>query len=279
MMAMIQIGTSGYSFEDWKGTFYPLDIKGGEMLEFYARHFKIVEINSTYYGIPRPEVFERMAEKTPSDFKFTVKANSGMTHDRKNNESVFDQFEAAIQPLVEADKFKGVLAQFPWSFKNTQENRKYLKDCRDHLANYPLIVEFRHISWISEPLFGFLREMGISYCAVDEPNLPGLVPPETPATGDMGYVRFHGRNKGTWWGGDASQRYNYLYTEQELKEWTPKINQLAASTQETYILFNNCHAGYAAKNAKMMQSILQPDLFKSAEQEDDKKEQSEASDS
>lgn len=276
MMAMIQIGTSGYSFEDWKGTFYPLDIKSGEMLNFYARHFKIVEINSTYYGIPRPEVFGRMVEKTPSDFKFTVKANSGMTHDRKNNESVFDQFEAAIQPLVEANKFKGVLAQFPWSFKNTQENRKYLKDCKDRLANYPLIVEFRHISWISEPLFGFLREMGISYCAVDEPNLPGLVPPETAATGDMGYVRFHGRNKKTWWGGDASQRYNYLYTEQELKEWTPKINQLAASTQETYILFNNCHAGYAAKNAQMMQSILQPDLFKPAEQEDDKKEQSEA---
>jgi uncharacterized protein YecE (DUF72 family) len=270
---MIHIGTSGYSFQDWKGTFYPIKITSGEMLNFYAQHFKVVEINSTYYAIPQPHVFERMVEKTPPDFQFTVKANSAMTHERTDNKSVFDQFEAAIQPLVEADKFKGVLAQFPWSFKNTQDNRRYLRLCRERLANYPLIVEFRHISWISEPLFGFLRELGISYCAVDEPNLPGLVPPRVEATTDLGYVRFHGRNAKTWWGGDASERYNYLYTEQQLKEWTPKIKQLSASTQETYVLFNNCHAGYAARNAKTMQSILQPDLFKSPEQQNSEEQE------
>lgn len=262
---MIRIGTSGYSFEDWKGSFYPDDIKSSEMLSFYAQHFKVVEINSTYYGIPKPDAFKRMAEKTPSDFQFTVKANSGMTHERGDNQSIFDQFEAAIQPLIEAEKFKGVLAQFPWSFRNTEGNRKYLNSLKERLADYPLIVEFRHISWISEPIFGFLRELGISYCAVDEPRLPGLVPPEVAATtADLGYVRFHGRNAKTWWEGDSSERYNYLYTEQQLKEWAPKIKQLAASTQETYVLFNNCHAGYAAKNAKTMQDILQPDLIKSS---------------
>ena len=130
-MAMIHIGTSGYSFKDWKGEFYPVDIKNSEMLDFYARHFKVVEINSTYYAIPKPATFERMVEKTPPDFGFTVKAHSGMTHDRKDNKSVFDQFEEAVQPLIEAKKLKGILAQFPWSFKNVEENRKYLKLCRD----------------------------------------------------------------------------------------------------------------------------------------------------
>ncbi len=264
---MIHIGTSGYSFKDWKGPFYPVKITSSEMLSFYARHFKLVEINSTYYAIPRVEVFERMAENTPPDFQFMVKANSGMTHERSDNQSIFDRFEDAIQPLVEAGKFKGILAQFPWSFKNTEENRQYLKLCKERLAEYPLIVEFRHISWILEPLFGFLRDMGISYCAVDEPNLPGLVPPKTAATTDLGYVRFHGRNAEMWWGGDAAQRYNYLYTEQELKEWVPKIKQLAASTQEIYVLFNNCHAGYAAKNAKTMQNMLQPDMFESPDKQ------------
>ena len=268
---MIRIGTSGYSFKDWKGEFYPVDIKSNEMLEFYARHFKVVEINSTYYAIPKPATFERMAENTPPDFGFMVKAYSGMTHERTDNKSVFDQFEEAIQPLVEAQKFKGVLAQFPWSFKNVEENRKYLKMFRDRLAKYPLIVEFRHISWTSEPMFSFLRELGISYCAVDEPNLPGLVPPNVEATSNLGYVRFHGRNAKTWWGGDSAQRYNYLYTEQELQEWSPKIKQLAASTDETYVFFNNCHAGFAAKNAKTMEGILQPDMFESPEQENDEK--------
>jgi uncharacterized protein YecE (DUF72 family) len=172
---------------------------------------------------------------------------------------------------VEASKLKGILAQFPWSFKNNEENRKYLKLCKDRLSKYPLIVEFRHLSWISEPIFGFLKDLGVSYCAVDEPNLPGLVPPKVSATADLGYVRFHGRNAETWWGGDSAQRYNYLYTEQELKEWVPKIKELAASTKETLVLFNNCHTGFAAKNAKTMQNILQPDMFQSSEKEDGEK--------
>jgi len=264
---MIHIGTSGYSFKDWKGPFYPIKIANEDMLEFYSRHFKVVEINATYYAIPKPGTFERMAGRTPADFQFTVKANGGMTHERVDNQSVFDEFKKAIKPLVEADKLKGILAQFPWSFKNSEENRRYLRSYRDRLAEYPLIVEFRHASWILEPTFGFLQNLGMSYCAVDEPNLPGLVPPEVAATSVLGYVRFHGRNKEAWWGGDSAQRYNYLYSEQELQEWVPKIKQLAASTQETYVLFNNCHVGHAAKNAKTMQDMLQPDLFKSPEEQ------------
>lgn len=260
-MGIIYIGTSGYSFQDWRGAFYPENIKSSEMLSFYAQHFKVVEINSTYYAIPRPRIFEEMVKRTPQDFQFTVKAHSGMTHERTDNKSVFDQFEAAIQPLVEADRFKGILAQFPWSFRNTQENRSYLSLCKERLSEYPLIVEFRHRSWITKPTFDFLRGLDVSYCAVDEPDLPGLIPPKVEATTNIGYVRFHGRNKETWWEGDSAQRYNYLYTEQELKDWIPKIKQLADSTQETFIFFNNCHAGFAARNAKMMQGMIESDLF------------------
>jgi uncharacterized protein YecE (DUF72 family) len=260
-MAIIYIGTSGYSFKDWVGNFYPENIKSGEMLNFYAQHFKIVEINATYYAIPNPQTFERMLGNTPSDFQFTVKANGKMTHEKTDNKSVFDQFEEAIQPLVEANKLKGILAQFPGSFRNTQENRAYLSQFGDTLSKYPLIAEFRHISWDKEPTFDFLRNLGISYCSVDEPELPGLMPPTVVATTKLGYVRFHGRNKEAWFGGDSSERYNYFYSDNELTDWIPKIKHLSNVTDEVLIFFNNCHAGHAAKNALKMQDMLQSDLF------------------
>ena len=268
-MAIIYIGTSGYSFKDWVGNFYPENIKSGEMLSFYAQYFKIVEINSTYYAIPKPQSFEKMLEKTPDDFQFTVKANGKMTHEKSESKSVFDQFEEAIQPLVQANKMKGILAQFPGSFRNTQENRAYLSKFRDILSEYPLIAEFRHNSWDKEPTFDFLKNLGIAYCSVDEPDLPGLVPSKAIATTDLGYVRFHGRNKEAWYGGNSSERYNYLYSDQELKDWIPKIKHLSETTNELLIFFNNCHVGHATRNALKMQDMLQSDLFKT--NPDDKK--------
>jgi uncharacterized protein YecE (DUF72 family) len=261
-MAIIYIGTSGYSFKDWVGNFYPENIKSGEMLSFYAQYFKIVEINSTYYVIPKPQSFEKMLSNVPPDFQFTVKANGGMTHEKPESVSVFDRFEEAIQPLVEANKMKGILAQFPPSFKNTQENRVYLNRFKDTLSEYPLIVEFRHSSWDKEPAFDFLKNLGIAYCSVDEPDLPGLMPSKAIATTNLGYIRFHGRNKKAWYGGDSSERYNYLYSDQELRCWIPKIKHISDNTEELLIFFNNCHAGHATRNALKMQDMLQSDLFK-----------------
>jgi uncharacterized protein YecE (DUF72 family) len=260
-MAIIYIGTSGYSFKDWVGNFYPEKTKSGEMLSFYAQHFKIVEINATYYAIPKPSLFEGMIGRTPPDFQFVVKANQGMTHERTDNRSVFDQFEDSIRPLVDANRLKGVLLQFPGAFRNTQENRAYLDKCKEIMPKYPVIAEFRHSSWISEPTFDFLRQIDMSFCSVDEPDLPGLLPPMAVATNRLGYVRFHGRNKETWWGGDSAQRYNYLYSDQELVDWVPKIKHLSEATDELYLFFNNCHVGHAAKNALKMQDMLQPDLL------------------
>lgn len=254
---MILIGTSGYSFKDWKGAFYPDDIKDSEMLNFYARHFDIVEINSTYYRIPEPSMSERMVEKTPEPFEFIVKANQAMTHDRKDNAAVFDKFKTGIQPLIDAGKFSGVLAQFPWSFRNNQPNRAYLAQFKERMQDYPLIVEFRHNSWSVEQVFDFLRRLDISYCAVDEPRLRGLVPPIAVATNNLGYARFHGRNADAWWSGDSSKRYDYLYTQQELFEWMPKIEEIDTSTEKTFVFFNNCHNGQAATNAQMLLGFME----------------------
>jgi len=260
-MAIVYIGTSGYSFKDWVGNFYPENIKSGEMLSFYAQHFKIVEVNSSYYAIPKPYILDRMVKNTPPDFQFTLKANGGMTHERKDNKSVFDQFEEAIQPLVEANKLKGVLFQFPNAFRNTQENRAYLSQCKEIYPNYPLITEFRHTSWITKPTFDFLKNLDVAYCSVDEPDIPGLMPPEAVATNKLGYVRFHGRNKEAWYSGNSAERYNYLYSDNELKDWIPKIKHLSDVTDELYIFFNNCHSGHAATNALKMHDMLQSDLF------------------
>ena len=253
---MIIVGTSGYSFQDWKRHFYPEDIKNHEMLDFYARHFNAVEINSTYYRMPETLMFDRMLEKTPENFEFVVKANKAMTHERKSNATVFDQFNEGIRPLINAKRFSGLLAQFPWSFKNTQSNRAYLAQFKDKMGDNPLIVEFRHNSWIIEPVFDLLRRLDISYCAVDEPRLNGLVPPVAIATNNLGYVRFHGRNAESWWDGDASKRYDYLYTQQELFDWLPKIETIEKSTDKTFVFFNNCHNGQAATNAQMMLSFM-----------------------
>ena len=117
-------------------------------------------------------------------------------------------------------------------------------------------MEFRRAEWDRPETFDFLREHGIGYCCVDEPNLPGLLPPTAIATTDIAYVRFHGRNATTWWGGEGSLRYDYDYREGELREWVQKIRDLADRARQTYVFFNNCHAGHAAQNARLMKELL-----------------------
>lgn len=255
-MGEIRIGTSGYSFKDWRGVFYPEGLPDRDMLRFYSKHFDAVEINSTYYRIPSPKTFESMARKTPEGFEFTVKAHQEITHVRGDVEGAVEAMKESIKPLVESGKFGGMLLQFPYSFKLSDENVGYLRRVRDLLGEYPLFVEFRHRSWIKARIFELLRELGMGYCCVDEPRLRGLVPPVIAATSDVGYVRFHGRNAAKWWEGNSSERYDYLYSEEELLEWKPRIEELASWTDKTYVFFNNCHAGQAAVNAQMMLKLF-----------------------
>ncbi|MGQ9603289.1 MAG: DUF72 domain-containing protein [bacterium] len=251
----IIVGTSGYSFEDWIGNFYPHNIRKGEMLTEYAKHFRGVEVNSTYYRIPHPAVLRRMVEKTPDDFEFVIKANQEMTHKQSKELSLYKQFLDSIEPVVDAGKMSGMIAQFPWGFKRSQENFDHLRFMKDNLGEHPFFVEFRNNEWIRPEIFDKLRENGIGYCSVDEPRLRGLVPPIAEVTTKIGYVRLHGRNARNWWGGEGD-RYDYLYSEEELREWVEKIKVMANKTGKVFVFFNNCHAGQAARNAQLMKELL-----------------------
>jgi len=251
----VRIGTSGYSFEDWRGTFYPEGLPKGEMLSYYAGHFDIVEINSTYYRIPSPYTFHRMLQKVPEGFGFTAKVPKEWTHEGRGEE-VAGPFRDAIAPLVEAEALLGLLAQFPWRFRNTPENRDYLLRSREWAGDIPLFVEFRHISWLKPEVLDLLRKEGMGFVSVDEPGLRGLLPPEFLLTTDVGYVRLHGRNAKTWWDGGA-ERYDYLYSEEELRGWAERIRRRREEMRECWVFFNNCHRGQAAQNALQMKMLLE----------------------
>jgi uncharacterized protein YecE (DUF72 family) len=253
----ILIGTSGFSYDDWRGFFYPEDLPKKEMLSYYAEHFPTVEVNATYYSLPSPATFYQMARKVPRDFRFVVKAHKDMTHAEEFLPESFQQFRAALEPLVEAGMLGCVLGQFPWSFKATPQSRSELKRFAAELRDLPVVVEFRNAGWVSDETFTLLRELGLGFCCVDEPRLKGLMPPIISATSPIGYVRFHGRNAAKWWQHEhAYERYDYLYSEEELAEWVPRLQALAQETETTYSFFNNHYEGKAGQNAQMMAQLL-----------------------
>ncbi len=258
--AEILVGTSGYSFDDWVGTFYPSGTRSGDFLSYYARHFPVVEVNSTYYRIPEPRMLAAMERKTPDGFRFVVKLNQAFTHERSLDPGLAARFRDVLTPLKDAGKYDGLLLQFPWAFRRTPENRRHLAALRAAFADEPMWVEFRHDSWLTPGLEVSLREHAIGYCAVDEPRLPGLMPPVAMATTADAYVRFHGRNAANWWGGPGGtrggDRYDWDYSQQELGEWMDRIARLAEQSRRVYLFFNNCHAGQAARSAKLMQELL-----------------------
>lgn len=251
----LRIGASGYSFDDWVGPFYPPGTPRSEFLKFYASRFPVVEINATYYRIPPPRTFQGMAQRTPAEFRFVVKANQDMTHHLSREASLYTGYLESIQPLREAGKFDGVLLQFPFGFRNEARNRAHLAFLREQLPGMRLWAEFRHESWAAPAVLDYLRRLSVGYCAVDEPALPGLMPPVAAATTDTGYLRFHGRNATTWWGG-GHERYDWEYSSAELGEWLDRIREIASETDRTYVFFNNCYMGRAVKSARLLRRLL-----------------------
>ncbi len=254
---MIYIGTSGFSYDDWVGPYYPEGLDKKDWLEFYAKEFKTLEINFTYYRMPTARSLAGMAHKVPDDFLFTVKATQEMTHTREADAAVFEKFVGALQPLRDANKFAAVLAQFPNSFHDTPENVEYLKNFREQLQDVPVVVEFRDAHWLTDETFALLRALHLGFCAVDEPRLRGLLPPIAVATSDIGYVRFHGRNYQKWWQHEnAYERYDYTYKTEELQEWTPKIEKLDQETQKTFVYANNHYRGQGIQTARQLKLML-----------------------
>jgi uncharacterized protein YecE (DUF72 family) len=254
---MIKVGTSGFSYPEWRGAFYPERLPQQQMLEFYAQHFPVVEINSTYYNIPPPRNMAAMARRAEGRIEFAVKAHQDMTHARDKYAQALPHFLDALRPLKESGSLGCVLAQFPFSFKATNDGIQFLRRVAADLAPDPVAVEFRHRSWTTDETFDLLRQLGLAYCCVDEPRLPNLPPPVVRATAPIAYVRFHGRNRQKWWThAEAWERYDYLYSEAELLEWVPKIRSLSAVSQKCYAFFNNHARGQAITNAQMLVHLL-----------------------
>jgi uncharacterized protein YecE (DUF72 family) len=251
----IRVGTSGYSFEDWRGNFYPGQIAKGKMLDHYQAYFNTVEINSTYYRIPHPAVMYNIAKKTKPDFEFIIKANKNLTHQRMELEKPAKEFHESIRPIVDRGQLKGILAQFPWSFKYSTRNLQYLSICHELTQPHPLYVEFRHDSWLRKDTYDAMKQHEIKFVSVDGPRLQGLLPPELITTGDTIYIRLHGRNAEQWWNGGAL-RYDYLYNEDELRDWKERIDKMKGQVSKAFIFFNNCHLGQAVKNARGMMQML-----------------------
>jgi len=252
----ILIGTSGYSFDDWEGSFYPPGTPKGKRLDHYVQHFPCVELNSTYYRIPHPAVMVRLEEKTPAGFEFTIKANEAMTHRRSRDPEVYRSFLACLEPFQRADKFHGVLLQFPWAYRNDEPGRAHLAWLRQALPSMPLWVEFRHVSWDRPEVYRFLEDLNLGFISVDEPALPGLFPPVSHVTNDVAYVRFHGRNAASWWGRDGHDRYDWDYSREELSSWVGRIREMAARARKTYVFFNYCYMGRAVTSARLMKGLL-----------------------
>ena len=256
---MLVVGTSGFSYDDWVGKVYPEGTKKNEMFSLYAQQFKSVEINSTFYALTGPGLFERLLAKAPEGFGFSVKAYKGLTHEVESETfgDLMVKYRQELSPLVEAGGLQAVLCQFPWKLKPEKAAKELLERLVGELGDLPLVFEFRNQEWMRESVFEWMTRHKVGFCSVDEPQLKGLMPPEARATSEIGYIRFHGRNSAKWWHHtEAWERYDYLYNMEEIREWLPKIRQLEATTQLTMVYFNNHYAGQAVKNAEMLLELM-----------------------
>lgn len=252
---MIRFGTSGFSYDDWVGPVYPADLPRREWLAHYAKEFNSVELNVTFYRVPGQKTVAGWVERTPPEFTFSVKANRELTHERSAPD--FAGFCGAIGPLVDSGKLACILAQFPHSFHPSPENRPYLEQLREGLAELPVVVEFRDRAWVTDQTFAQLSDLGLGYCSVDEPNLHGLMPGLATATGPLAYVRFHGRNAEKWWEHEyAWERYDYTYSEAELAEWVPKIRGLEAESEAVLVYANNHYRGQSVQTIRKLRDML-----------------------
>ncbi len=255
-MNSLRIGTSGFSYSDWLGHFYPGGLPSAQMLTFYSRHFDALELNVSYYTIPAQESFSAMSARVPGDFRFVVKVHQSVTHQRRLPAESMRHLRVNCRPLAAEGKLAGFLAQFPFSFRNDYNNRRYLSALKEMCADIPLFIEFRHVSWAHPAVASYLKEAGLGYVNVDEPALTGLMPPQSLVTNGTGYIRFHGRNGQKWWTGEGAERYDYLYGGKELDAWLIRIKDILKKSDGAYIFFNNHPQGKAPVNALQLKKMV-----------------------
>ena len=256
----IRIGPAGWSYKDWEGTVYPPHGSRFDPLSYLAAFFDTIEINSPFYRIPPPTHAKSWVRRVASnrDFKFTTKIFRGFTHDAAElAPGDVDAFRAYLDPLAGADRLGAVLLQYPWSFKNSDESRDKLTKLFDDFRDYPLALEVRHATFQNDEFLRFLDERNVAWVNVDQPLFHDSVKPADTVTGPLGYVRLHGRNYEKWFAhAESWERYNYLYSKEELDPWVERIGRMAANEKDVYVITNNHFRGQAIVNAVDLQDAL-----------------------
>lgn len=289
----IKVGTASWTDKTLLASgWYPPDVSSAQdRLSFYARHFPIVEVDATYYSPPNERNSELWARRTPPGFRFNIKAFSLLTrHPTRVSalykdlrpdttkssvypddlpaatiDAVWERFVSALVPLRDAGRLGALLFQFPPWFPIGSANRRYILECQERAraAGMRICVEFRNASWLSpknaDETVDFLRSYAVPYVVVDMPQgHASSVPPVLAVTApDLAVVRMHGHSE-RWNSRDIYERFGYLYGDDELAAWAPKVRELAAQAGETHVLLNNCYRNYAQLNARALADLVSP---------------------
>lgn len=259
---MLRIGPAGWAYKDWNGVVYPAERpRGFRELAFIAELFNTVEINTSFYRPISPNMASSWLEQVAANthFRFTAKLWRGFTHLRNAGAEDERLVKAGLNPLLENGRLGALLLQFPWSFRNDAENRRYLFDLRNRFREFPLVLEVRHSSWSDPGVYSALEQLEIGLCNIDQPLFSRSVKPGAEVTSAVGYVRLHGRNYKSWFTESTyhGERYDYLYSPEELDPWIDRIREVDGAARETYVVTNNHYLGKAVVNGLELTSILE----------------------
>jgi uncharacterized protein YecE (DUF72 family) len=287
-MDNIRVGTASWTDKTLLASgWYPADaVTPEQRLAYYASRFPLVEVDATYYAPPAEQTATLWARRTPDGFTFNIKAFSLLTGhptrpaalyqdlrpatDKRTiypadlepsvYEQVWERFLSALAPLAGANKLGAILFQFPPWFTIRRSNKQYLLEVAKRCAPLRVAVELRHASWFDganrEETLEFLRGHRLPYVSVDMPQgHRSSIPPILAATSDLAVVRFHGHSD-AWTSKDIHEKFGYLYSERELKDWAPRIRKLAREAKQTHVLMNNCYSDYAQRNASTLLGLL-----------------------
>jgi uncharacterized protein YecE (DUF72 family) len=259
----LRIGPAGWSYPDWTGYVYPSRRpRNFHEAAYLAEFFDTIEINTSFYQPLRPDFAAHWIELVAGNprFVFTAKLWQKFTHDPSATAADERAVRAGFDVLRAANKLGAVLLQFPFSFHRTKETVAYVSAVLLRFRDYPLVVEVRHDTWNSPDTLALLREHGAGFCNIDQPIIGRSLAPSAQATSPVGYVRLHGRRYDSWFSDDAAipahERYNYLYSAEELAPWITRVRKVSEHARDTYVVTNNHFQGKAVVNALQLISIL-----------------------
>lgn len=258
---MFRIGPAGWNYKDWAGIVYPAKRPPGfSEPGFLAQFFDVLEINTSFYGPPRPQSSARWVEAIAfnPEFRFTAKLWRGFTHERNATPEDVRVFHAGMEPIVTAGRLGAILMQFPISFRNTPENLAYLDGLYRRFRAFPLVLEVRQSGWNDASVLDWLAEREIGMCNIDQPLLGRALRPEAHSTAPVGYIRLHGRNYANWFAENKSvnERYDYLYSAKELETWADRAKTVARRSEDVYVVTNNHNLGKSVANAALLLPLL-----------------------